>query len=334
MTALRHGTTDSDLDRETWTTHDSVHYWRQWTEVTKDKGTGEEKKTRMTQAYTREADSVLLGRDGIPQPATRLRVPHGRPCRVQRRHLDEKCTAAWSGGGPKALRKARQETWSHKLVSEDIRTRPIDTGNLSIQAHGLLQPHPTLVKHLNVGDIRCMLAAPRPVLPRAWDPADVHDHYSTLYADRTPREYTAAVRRAFRGARHHTIPPHMQDMLYKILVSGHWIGAHKETGHARYCTACRQRGRRVEESVEHLFGLCEGAHDLWKWAITAWNAATTQELDHTDLRVLLLADRGVVADALTEDLWRMLHASVTWTLYAAAKRAREHQNHGNVPHAA
>ena len=74
MTALRHGTTDSDLDRETWTTHDSVHYWRQWTEVTKDKGTGEEKKTRMTQAYTREADSVLLGSDSMPQPAARLRA--------------------------------------------------------------------------------------------------------------------------------------------------------------------------------------------------------------------------------------------------------------------
>lgn len=115
----------------------------------------------------------------------------------------------------------------------------------------------------------------------------------------------------------------MQDVLYKILVSGHWMGEHKETGLRRYCTACRHSGAHNFESLEHAFADCAEAAEVWKWAIGRWNEATMQQLDPGDKRVTLLADRGEAAQALTEDLWRMVHTAVIWELYVAAKKARE-----------
>ena len=59
------------------------------------------------------------------------------------------------------------------------------------------------------------------------------------YSGSTPAEYIAAIRKAFKAARHHTIPPRMQDVLYEIKVSGHWIGEQKEKALGKYCTSCR-----------------------------------------------------------------------------------------------
>ena len=50
---------------------------------------------------------------------------------------------------------------------------------------------------------------------------------------------------------------------------------------------------------------------------------TMQHLDPHDLRVVLLGDRGEETHALTEDLWRMVHASAVWIIHRAAGRARD-----------
>ena len=171
--------------------------------------------------------------------------------------------------------------------------------------------------------MRPMLSAAQPTLPRAWDPRDAGYHFSALYSGSTPAEYIAAIRRAFKAARHHTIPPRMQDVLYKIMVSGHWMGDQKEKALGKYCTSCRQRGQHNIENIEHAYAHCPTAASLWEWAIGKWNNATTQQLNSNCTKLLLLADRGEQADALSDSLWHMLHAAVIWTLHTAAKRARE-----------
>ena len=115
----------------------------------------------------------------------------------------------------------------------------------------------------------------------------------------------------------------MQDVLYKILVSGHWMGDQKEKALRKYCTSCRQTGQHNVESIEHAYAHCPTAATLWAWAISKWNSATTQQLDCNCTKLLLLAHRGTQADALSDGLWNMLHATVIWTLHTAAKRARE-----------
>ena len=170
---------------------------------------------------------------------------NGRECHVQPVHVNEKCSESWTAGGAKELRRARQAVYTHVIHAEDARLAPIPRHTIALQAGGLLQRHPTLCDKLGVSVIRQTLTTAKPAMPRAWDPRDEHDHFSGLYSGATPQEYTAAMRRAFAGARHHTIPPRMQDVLYKILVSGHWIGMHKETGHRRFCTACRQCGMQT-----------------------------------------------------------------------------------------
>ena len=65
------------------------------------------------------------------------------------------------------------------------------------------------------------------------------------------------MRRVFRGARHHFVPPYMQDVLYKILVSGHAIGEHKRRGEDSECARCRTQHHREVESLEHAYATCE-----------------------------------------------------------------------------
>ena len=139
--------------------------------------------------------------------------------------------------------------------------------------------------------MRPLISAVRPTLPRAWDPREVDDHFSELYSGSTPAEYVAALRRAFKAARHHTIPPNVQDVLYKILVSGHWMGDRKEEALRKYCTSCRQTGQHIVESIEHAYAHCPTAAALWAWAIGKWNSATTQQLDCGCTKLLLLASR-------------------------------------------
>ena len=116
----------------------------------------------------------------------------------------------------------------------------------------------------------------------------------------------------------------MQDVLYKTLVSGHNIGGVKQKDEHAMCARCRLAGRRVEETLEHAYATCSAVAMLWAVVLRRWNAATGQALDATDLRVTLLGDRGEQTHALSEGLWRMVHASTVWAVHCAAKGAREH----------
>ena len=64
------------------------------------------------------------------------------------------------------------------------------------------------------------------------------------------RVQLAVMRRIFRSARHHSIPPYIQDVLYKILVSGHSIGRHKCAGTDGDCARCAARGRTRDDTLE------------------------------------------------------------------------------------
>jgi ribonuclease HI len=80
-----------------------------------------------------------------------------------------------------------------------------------------------------------------------------------------------------------------------------------------------------DETLKHAFATCAHVAGLWKLVIDRWNRATCQELDHTDLRVTMLGDRGEQRHALTHGLWRMVHASTIWVIHHTGKSAREQQ---------
>ena len=109
--------------------------------------------------------------------------PHGHhACCVERVSTNDKCSAAWTTGGAKEIRKARQEAFTHTVIADDMRENPISTDMVAVQAHGLLQPHMTLLRRMGVGAMRPLISAVRPTLPRAWDPREADDHFSELYS--------------------------------------------------------------------------------------------------------------------------------------------------------
>ena len=72
------------------------------------------------------------------------------------------------------------------------------------------------------------------------------------------------------------------------------------------------------------YAQCEPVAALWQLVIARWNASTGQSVDAHDLRVTLLGDRGEAeAHALTEALWRVVHAATVWVIHCTAKAARE-----------
>ena len=93
-------------------------------------------------------------------------------------------------------------------------------------------------KHLRI------MHGPAPSMPRAWTANDRADHFAKLYTGTTEAELTTAMRKAFTEARHPHIPAAMQDMLYKILVSGH------NTGARHTCKRCENCS---EDTLEHAY---------------------------------------------------------------------------------
>jgi hypothetical protein len=180
------------------------------------------------------------------------------------------------------------------------------------------------MEHLRATHIREMAVTVRPKLPRAWDPRHANQHFATLYPGVGATEFTAIMRRVFRGARHHFVPPRMHDVLYKTLVSGHNMGE-KMGGEKKWCGRCHAQGEHVCETLEHAYADCDRVDALWKMVLARWNAAIGQHLDPSDARVRLLGDRGDQTHALTEHLWRTTHAATMWVIHQTAKASREHQ---------
>ena len=320
---LASGVADTIGDEETWWTTDGMHFQRMWTEnPTKER----KKAEKRSQTYCKEqngerlypeGDAVCRRCDSPPQNA--------RECRIVAVHRNRNVDPEWMEGGAKALREARNAKYSHQIVSENIETCHAPLDEIALQPGGLLERHPIRMQHLRTKHASDMAKITYPVVPRAWDSRDSNEHYAHLYAGESPQVYTETLRRVFGGIRHHFIPPRMQDVLYRILVSGYDIGKNKAKKGHENCAHCRAKaGVEIEETIEHMIATCEKSKALWKMVLARWNVATGQRLDHNDLRVCMLGDRPEEErHALTEPLWRVVHAATIWTIHHAAKAQRE-----------
>ena len=165
-----------------------------------------------------------------------------------------------------------------------------------------------------------MLTTLTPVVPRAWDRTNADAHFAPLYTELTSAEYTATLRRIFSSIRHATIPPYVQDVLYKTATNGHQVGSRKKKGEEN-CIRCDGKDR---ETLEHAYATCDpGAAPLWRLVVGRWNDATNDTLDASDLRLTLLGDRGEQRRALSEDLWRLVHAATAYTIHNAVRNANK-----------
>ena len=79
--------------------------------------------------------------------------------------------------------------------------------------------------------------------------------------------------------------------------------------------------------MEHTYAECEPVAALLRMVINRWNAATGEELDPLDLKVVLLGDRGEKARAISEEPWRIVHAATMWVVHTTAKARREKGRH-------
>ena len=133
----------------------------------------------------------------------------------------------------------------------------------------------------------------------------------------TPTKLVSTMSRIFRSARHNSLPPWIQDIPYRTFVSGHLIGKNKTYGKTNkpHCLRCEAQHMIVDESLEHAYHTCPDVAALWQQIIHKWNAATGQTLDHTDPRITLLGDRHTQQHAITEHLWRFVHAATHVTIH-------------------
>ena len=310
---------------ETWWLAPDGSYWRQWIEHATD----DDPCKWLVGRYRRERNSPLLAADGDPIESGR--IPNGATeCAVAARPQPVKqlprqaLDSAWGSGPPAHVRAARRAIFTHVVYGTCRETAHAPLDELTMQPGGLLQRHPVRVSVMESHHLRDMLGTVTPILPRAWDHTDANAHFAHLYDGLPPERFVAALRRAFADARFHAIPPHIQDVLYKILVSGYRIGGVKRRGADAMCQRCGDE--HAVESLEHAFATCPHVAALWHAVIKRWNLATCQELDHTDLRVTMLGDRGEQAHALSHGLWRMVHAATLWVIHFTAKRAREQRS--------
>jgi hypothetical protein len=230
---------------------------------------------------------------------------------------DDEIEPSWDAGSVAQLKKARLMDLTHEIISTDRDTSHEDPAQLTVQTSSLYTTYPTPIENLTTKHLRILLA-PKPVIPRAWDPTDPNDHFGKLYATNTQSEYMAAMRTAFEDVKHHTIPAHMQDVLYKILTSGLNLGHNKTFVKAR-----NPAHQTPIETLEETFLQGHLASELWKTVIKRWNIATHQNIEYTDIKATLLGDRGVESQAATRGLWRLLRTAVIWTLHKSKKAVAE-----------
>jgi len=184
------------------------------------------------QRYEIDPRSARMRPASPPTPVAPL--PHNATeCVVRAVPLNDNAKANWDTGDTKDLRRARNETWSHKLISNTIDNRHEPLDQVAVQPGGLLE--------------RC--------------PVDMeHQHFATLYPGVGATEFTAIMRRVFRGARHHFVPPRMHDVadcdrvdaLWKMVLA-RWnaaIGQHLDPSDARV-RLLGDRGDQTHALTEH-----------------------------------------------------------------------------------
>jgi len=132
----------------------------------------------------------------------------------------------------------------------------------------------------------------------------------------------------------------MQDLLYKVIISGFMIGSHRTKGDDCICRRCGHQRQHSsewtgdEETVNHTFHGCSEVARLWKALLSNWAATTGEVLDHTDPRVTLLGDRGPEARATTNEVWRVVHATAISTIWQSRNLGRNTNTGAHAhPHA-
>jgi hypothetical protein len=176
-------------------------------------------------------------------------------------------------------------------------------------------------------------------------------HYVELYQHLSEPEYAAQVTRTFRACRHVAVPPHIQDVLYKNLVSGHGMGPDsmaatqgREKPGSRLsdggtCRRCGCKGASgfwegADETMEHGFSECSKVAKLFDHVITNWNENMYEMIgikEQRSLRTTLAGDRGIGAKASTEEAWRVVHAATVWVIYKTRLGSRNDKE-GNREH--
>ena len=318
---LRHGESEEAAARERWWRQRN-RYWRMWTEEV-DEGVV----TRKLQEYEREQETRRLR----PKRAATLakQPPIGTAeCRVLAIRASTRNVATWTTGTAKDMRKARDEEWTHEVDDAELKVSHEPLEDITIQTGGLVERQATPMHQLKAKHIRAIRAAPRPVIPRAWDITRPTEHFARLYGGRDHERVVAALRKAIKGSNHPVIPAHVQDVLYKVIVSG--FETHT-AGREVHCARSRAQGQQVEDTLEHRYAQHPGTQALWQEVVARWNAATYDTVNAEDVRVTLLGDRGDGTKAVDETLWRMVHAATIWTIHRDAKTAQEHPARYTAP---
>ena len=156
-------------------------------------------------------------------------VPDGHvECLIKRTQRDEAVEGSWTAGGTRELQRARADVETHEICSEDRAIAHELLDEIGFQPKGLTPRQPITLAQARTSQLRDALSTVAPAIPRAWDPSDPQQHYAALYPGIDRASLVEHMRMALRAARDPYIPPYMQDVLYKILVSGHLIGPRKE----------------------------------------------------------------------------------------------------------
>jgi hypothetical protein len=214
--AIRGNTTSDQIGEEAWWRDRHGAYWRHSTDEPEEE---EEAVERMAQRYEREADSPRLAATGAP-----MRAVHAPPtaemhqCCAAQVKLNPNASADWTGGNAKALRRARDEKWSHMLMAATLHTAHEPLQELGYRPRGLRERQVVAADTMGNKHVREMLAAAQPQLPRAWDCRERDERYARWYPGLAPMDYTTRVSRLFQDAQHPCVPPHIHDVLYRILV--------------------------------------------------------------------------------------------------------------------
>ena len=123
-----------------------------------------------------------------------------------------------------------------------------------------------------------------------------------------------AIARAFEGLHHPTLPPHLKEHVYKMMISGFLMGKIKcPNDHQCRTCAC------PEESTVHTFLECKLAAATWKRVLNAWKR-TTGEVVPLNHRTVLAGDRPMTHAGHTcfdylEEPWRLVHAITAKSLW-------------------
>jgi hypothetical protein len=233
---------------ETWWRDERAVYWRRWVEPPPN----DKNPCRwLTQPYERRGTLLTPIAEAQPQGGD---LTDCEECLVEPTARDagqatmtgSEVERAWEEGAPRDIRMARDAAFTHTVAADDLGAAREPLSNLSLQPGGLLARQPVRCSALRSSHLRDMLTASHPVMPRAWDVASRHEHFAKLYSGLSHTSYVATMRSVLRGLRHHSIPPHIQDVLYKTFVSGHSIGDVKRKDERAQCRRCAETEARAE----------------------------------------------------------------------------------------